>query len=58
MYIEGKILIIGIEYMDGDVENQMITCYFYSHENGSLTQIIDPTPIKSIIYVGDKCFAI
>lgn len=44
MYIDGKILIIAIEAVGGDYTSQMTTCYVYSQENGSLTQMIEPTP--------------
>lgn len=41
---KNKELIIAIEAVGGDYTSQMTTCYVYSQENGSLTQMIEPTP--------------
>ena len=46
MYLDGKILIISIEYVGGSQVNLLTTCYVYSEEDGSLTQTIGPVSSK------------
>ena len=42
LYLDGKILIISIEYVGGSQINLLTTCYVYSEEDDSLTQTMDP----------------
>ena len=46
LYLDGKILIISIEYVGGSNKNLLTTCYVYSEEDGSLTQTMDPVASK------------
>ena len=46
LYLNGKILIISIEYVGGSQINLLTTCYVYSEEDGSLTQTMDPVASK------------
>ena len=46
LYLDGKILIISIEYVGGSQINLLTTCYVYSEEDGSLTQTMDPVASK------------
>jgi len=46
MYIDGKVLIISIEYVGGGNASAMTTCYVYSKEDGSLIQTIESTPSR------------
>lgn len=46
LYLDGKILIISTGIEGINFTEQITTCYLYSKEDGSLTEIIEPTPSR------------
>ena len=61
MYIDGKVLILSVEYINNTSYDMATTCYLYSLEDGSLIQTIESTPSRfnewgemGLIFHGDQ----